>query len=168
MELIVNVTENWGIGLRDRLLVSISADLKRFRALTTGKTVILGRRTLATFPGGKPLKNRENIVLTHDVNFAAEGALVAHDLPELFALLRGKNTDDVCVIGGASVYEQLLPYCARARVTKTLLTPEADRFFPDLDALENWQIEQESSPQEENGVRFLYVDYGNLSPRPLA
>ena len=168
MELIVNVTENWGIGLRDQLLVAISADLKRFRALTTGKTVILGRRTLATFPGGRPLKNRENIVLTHDVNFAAEGALVAHDLPELFALLRGKNTDDVCVIGGASVYEQLLPYCARARVTKTLLTPEADRFFPNLDALENWQIEQESSPQEENGVRFLYVDYGNLSPRPLA
>ena len=168
MELIVNVTENWGIGLRDQLLVSISADLKRFRALTTGKTVILGRRTLATFPGGKPLKNRENIVLTHDAAFAAEGALVAHDLPELFALLRGKNSDDVCVIGGASVYEQLLPYCARARVTKTQLTPEADRFFPNLDELENWQIEHETSPQEENGVRFFYIDYGNLSPRPLA
>ena len=157
MELIVNVTENWGIGLRDRLLVSISADLKRFRALTMGKTVILGRRTLATFPGGKPLKNRENIVLTHDAGFAAEGALVAHDLAE-----------DVCVIGGASVYEQLLPYCARARVTKTQLTPEADRFFPNLDKLENWQIEHETSPQEENGVRFSYIDYVNLSPRPLA
>lgn len=168
MELIVNVTENWGIGLRDRLLVSISADLKRFRALTMGKTVILGRRTLATFPGGRPLKNRENIVLTHDEHFAAEGALVAHDLPELFALLHGKNTDDVCVIGGASVYEQLLPYCARARVTKTQLTPEADRFFPNLDALENWQIEHETSPQEENGVCFSYIDYVNLSPRPLA
>lgn len=168
MELIVNVTENWGIGLRDQLLVAISADLKRFRALTTGKTVILGRRTLATFPGGKPLKNRENIVLTHDEHFAAEGALVAHDLPELFALLRGKNLDDVCVIGGASVYEQLLPYCARARVTKTQLTPEADRFFPNLDELENWQIEHETSPQEENGVRFFYIDYVNLSPRPLA
>ena len=158
MELIVNVTENWGIGLHDQLLVSISADLKRFRALTTGKTVILGRRTLATFPGGRPLKNRENIVLTHDEHFAAEGALAAHDLPELFALLRGKNPDDVCVIGGASVYEQLLPYCARARVTKTLLTPEADRFFPNLDELENWQIEHETSPQEENGVRFSYID----------
>ena len=168
MELIVNVTENWGIGLHDQLLVSISADLKRFRALTTGKTVILGRRTLATFPGGRPLKNRENIVLTHDKTFAAEGALAAHDLPELFALLRGKNPDDVCVIGGASVYEQLLPYCARARVTKTLLTPEADRFFPNLDELENWQIEHETSPQEENGVRFSYIDYVNLSPRPLA
>ena len=117
MELIVNVTENWGIGCKDRLLVAISADLKRFRALTTGKTVILGRRTLATFPGGRPLKNRENIVLTRDPAFSAEGALAAHDLAELFALLRGKNTDDVCVIGGASVYEQLLPYCARARVT---------------------------------------------------
>ena len=101
MELIVNVTENWGIGLRDRLLVSISADLKRFRALTMGKTVILGRRTLATFPGGKPLKNRENIVLTHDAGFAAEGALVAHDLAELFALLHGKNTDDVSSAGRA-------------------------------------------------------------------
>ena len=168
MELIVNVTENWGIGCKDRLLVAISADLKRFRVLTTGKTVILGRRTLATFPGGRPLKNRENIVLTRDPAFSAEGALAAHDLAELFALLRGKNTDDVCVIGGASVYEQLLPYCARARVTKTQLTPEADRFFPNLDALENWQIEHETSPQEENGVRFSYIDYGNLSPRPLA
>ena len=167
MELIVNVTENWGIGLRDQLLVSISADLKRFRALTMGKTVILGRRTLATFPGGKPLKNRENIVLTHDKNFAAEGALVAHDLPELFALLRGKNSDDVCVIGGASVYRLLLPYCARARVTKTAAMPAADAFFPDLDALENWRIADASEPMEENGLRFQYVDYVNSSPLAL-
>ncbi len=168
MELIVNVTENWGIGCKDRLLVAISADLKRFRALTTGKTVILGRRTLATFPGGRPLKNRENIVLTRDPAFSAEGALAAHDLAELFALLRGKNTDDVCVIGGASVYEQLLPYCARARVTKTYITADADRFFPDLDVLPDWQVEQTSDVQEENGVRFAYMDYVNLHPAPMA
>lgn len=167
MEVIVNVTQDWGIGCNDQLLVSISADLKRFCALTTGKTVILGRRTLATFPGGHPLKNRENIVLTHDAAFSAEGALVAHDLPELFALLRGKDLDAVCVIGGASVYEQLLPYCTRARVTRTLCTLPADRFFPDLDACAAWQIEQESPVQEENGLQFQYIDYRNLAPRPL-
>ena len=167
MEVIVNVTRDWGIGLEDQLLVSISADLKRFRALTTGKTVILGRRTLATFPGGRPLKNRENIVLTHDAAFAAEGALVAHGLPELFGLLRGKNLDDVCVIGGASVYTQLLAYCARARVTKTDVQVRADRFFPNLDALENWRVERVYDAEEENGVRYQYVDYVNAAPKPM-
>ncbi len=167
MEVIVNVTHDWGIGFEDQLLVSISADLRRFRALTTGKTVILGRRTLATFPGGRPLKNRENIVLTHNAAFAAEGALVAHGLPELFGLLRGKDLDDVCVIGGASVYAQLLAYCTRARVTKTDVQVRADRFFPNLDALENWRVERVYDAEEENGVRYQYVDYVNAAPKPI-
>ena len=183
MELIVNVTENWGIGLENRLLVSISADLRRFRQLTEGKTVILGRRTLETFPGGRPLKNRRNILLTANPDFRAEGAEIVHSEQEanpdfraegaeivhseqeLFAVLRTLPREELCVIGGASVYRLLLDYCDAARVTKTGLVCKADAFFPDLDAAENWRIAAQSELQEENGLRFRYVDYVNLTPK---
>lgn len=164
MELIVNVTENWGIGFENRLLVSISADLRRFRALTEGKTVILGRKTLATFPGGRPLKNRANLVLTTDPAFSAGDAVIVHSERELFARLRALPSQDICVIGGASVYRLLLPYCGAARVTKTYLAPTADAFFPALDELENWRVETASELLEENGLRFQYIDYVNLTP----
>ena len=167
MELIVNVTENWGIGFENRLLVSISADLRRFRQLTEGKTVILGRRTLETFPGGRPLKNRTNIVLTTDRAFQADGAVIVHSAQELFSALRGYPQDALCVIGGASVYRLLLPYCALARVTRTAAKPAADAFFPDLDALESWRIAAASEVMEENGLQFQYVDYVNSSPLAL-
>lgn len=165
MELIVNVTENWGIGLENRLLVSISADLRRFRQLTEGKTVILGRRTLETFPGGRPLKNRRNILLTANPDFRAEGAEIVHSEQELFAVLRTLPREELCVIGGASVYRLLLDYCDAARVTKTGLVCKADAFFPDLDAAENWRIAAQSEMQEENGLRFRYIDYVNLTPK---
>lgn len=165
MELIVNVTENWGIGLENRLLVSISADLRRFRQLTEGKTVILGRRTLETFPGGRPLKNRRNILLTANPDFRAAGAEIVHSEQELFAVLRTLPREELCVIGGASVYRLLLDYCDAARVTKTGLVCKADAFFPDLDAAENWRIAAQSEMQEENGLRFRYIDYVNLTPK---
>lgn len=165
MELIVNVTENWGIGLENRLLVSISADLRRFRQLTEGKTVILGRRTLETFPGGRPLKNRRNILLTANPDFRAEGAEIVHSEQELFAVLRTLPREELCVIGGASVYRLLLDYCDAARVTKTGLVCKADAFFPNLDAAENWRIAAQSEMQEENGLRFRYIDYVNLTPK---
>ena len=106
MDLIVNVCENWGIGRDGKLLVSISADLKRFRQLTTGKTVILGRKTLSTFPGGRPLKNRTNLILSRSTA-AVEGAEVLPDLPALFARLRDCDLARVSVIGGASVYRRI-------------------------------------------------------------
>ena len=167
MELIVNVTPDWGIGFENRLLVSISADLRRFRELTTGKTVVLGRKTLATFPGGKPLKNRTNIILTRDPAFCAEPAVVVHDEAALFAALRSYPRGNIAVIGGASVYALLLDYCDSARVTKTYVDAPADRFFPNLDARENWQIRRVSELQEENGLQFQFIDYVNLSPKPL-
>lgn len=166
MDLVVNVCENWGIGKNGALLVSISADLKRFRLLTTGKTVILGRKTLATFPGGRPLKNRTNLILSAS-GFQTEGAETFSDLPALLSHLKTLDAEQISVIGGASVYEALLPYCARAYVTKTHLTPEADTFFPDLDALPNWTIVEISPVQEENGIQFQYIDYINQSPLPL-
>ncbi|MDD3165747.1 MAG: dihydrofolate reductase [Oscillospiraceae bacterium] len=167
MNCIVNVTEDWGIGCEGKLLVSVSADLKRFRQLTTGKTVILGRKTLATFPGGRPLKNRTNLVLTHDPDFAAEGAVAAHNLQELLTIASQQPAQSVCVIGGESVYRALLPYCRTAQVTKTLGRYPADAFFPNLDALANWHVTAQSETMEENGVRFCYVDYENDAPQPF-
>lgn len=167
MQLVVNVTENWGIGMENQLLVTISADLKRFRQLTTGKTVILGRSTLATFPGGRPLKNRRNLVLSRNPNLIIEGAEVYPDIPSLLAAIKDLDQDSVSVIGGASVYEALLEYCDTAFVTKTLLTPPADRFFPNLDELSNWKIVSRSEVCEENGISYQYVDYINTAPRAL-
>lgn len=154
MTAIVCVSRNWGIGKDGALLFHISDDLKRFRALTTGKTVVLGRKTLATFPGGKPLKNRRNIVLSRSCA-AIEGAEVARSVEEAAALAG----EEAVVIGGASVYEALLARCERVCVTKVEETREADSFFPDLDASDAWRIAWESEEQEENGLRFRYVDY---------
>lgn len=165
MELIVNVTEDWGIGFGDRLLVRISADLRRFRALTEGKTVILGRKTLETFPGGRPLKNRRNLIFSANPAFRAEGAEVVRSLDELRTAL--KPGEHAAVIGGASVYALLLPYCETAHVTRTLTTLPADRFFPNLDEDENWEKLSESEIFEENGIRFRYVTYRSRSPRKL-
>ncbi len=161
----MNVSADWGIGRENQLLVSLHADLKRFREITSGHTVILGRKTLQTFPGGRPLKNRRNIILSTSEAYQVPGAEVAHSLQELFALL---SPDAACyVIGGASVYRLLLPYCTRARVTKSYVHFDADRFFPNLDADPGWQIEAASELLEENQVAFQYIDYVNLSPLPI-
>ena len=163
MELVVNVSENWGIGYQGNLLVSISADLKRFLQLTTGKTVILGRKTLSTFPGGRPLKNRRNLILSSSMK-AVEGAEVYPDLPALLEAIRGLDPETISVIGGASVYEALLPYCHKAYITKTYGTYPTDTFFPNLDEMENWVVENTQEVLEENGVKFQYIDYVNQNP----
>lgn len=163
MKAIVNVTENWGIGSENRLLVSISADLRRFRALTEGKTVVYGRKTLETFPGGKPLKNRRNIIMSTNRAFAVEGAEVVHDLWELFDTLRGVPTDEVFVIGGASVYSLLLPYCSEVLLTRTDVELPADRFFPNLDCMPSWKKANVSETFREGEIEFRYEDYVNLS-----
>lgn len=167
MQLVVNVTQNWGIGMQNQLLVTISADLKRFRQLTTGKTVILGHSTLATFPGGKPLKNRRNLVLSRNPDLVIEGAEVYPDIPSLLTAVKALDKDSVSVIGGASVYEALLEYCDTAFVTKTYVELAADRFFPNLDQLPNWQIAEQSEIFEENGVTYQYIDYINTAPKAL-
>lgn len=162
MELIVNVSANWGIGMGDRLLVAIRADLRRFRELTLGKTVILGRKTLQTFPGGRPLKGRHNLILSANPDLHVPGAEVVHSIGELSAALSPE--EEAVVIGGESVYRRLLPYCGRARVTKSYVNFPADRFFPNLDLLPNWQVEAEGALLDEDGVQFQYIDYVNLSP----
>lgn len=154
MQAIVCISENWGIGLDNQLLFHLTADLKRFKALTVGKTVILGSRTLQTFPGGKPLAGRRNIVMTRSET-PIEGAELAHSTQEALDL----GDEDAVVIGGASVYTLLLPYCDLVRVTKVFASPIADSYFPNLDSHPDWRVERESELMEEDGLTFQYIDY---------
>lgn len=163
MNLIVAVDQNWAIGRDGDQLIYISEDLKHFKALTTGHPVILGRKTLATFPGGRPLKGRRNLILSRDPDFAPEGAEVFPDLPALLAAA----PEDAFVIGGASVYEALLDRCGTAYVTKIGRTfPGADCWFPKLDGRPEWRVAEEGPVLEEKGVKFRYVTY-RREPLPL-
>ena len=155
MNLIVAVDQNWAIGKDGDQLVYLKEDLKRFRTLTSGHTVILGRKTLATFPGGRPLKNRHNLILSRNPQFQAEGAEVFASVEELVQQADG----DAFVIGGASVYEQLLPYCDTAYITKIHAGFPADTYFPDLDKSEDWEIVEESESLEQDGIAYHYVTY---------
>ena len=155
MNLIVAVDENWAIGKGGDQLVYIHADLKRFKALTTDHPVILGRKTLATFPGGRPLKNRRNLILSATPGYTMEGAEVFPDVQSLLA----NAPEDAFVIGGESVYRTLLDNCDTAYVTKILASFPADRWFPDLDAHPDWSVAEESEILEEDGIRFQYVTY---------
>ena len=155
MNLIVAADRRWAIGRGGDQLVYLSADLKRFKALTTGHAVILGRKTLSTFPGGRPLKGRRNLILSRNPGFACEGAEVFSD-PEA---LRAAAPEDAFVIGGGSVYAALLPWCGAAHVTKIDAEFQADTWFPDLDADPAWEIAGEEPPLEQDGLRFRYVTY---------
>lgn len=167
MQAIVNVNPRWGIGNENRLLVHIRADMRRFRALTTGNTIVIGRKTLLTFPDGKPLKDRENIILTRDPSFTVDGARVCHDLAQLQALLKDRDPDAVFVCGGEQVYRLLLPYCSTALVTMTETDAPADRFFPNLHLLPNWILTDAGEKQTENGVDFRFLTYKNTDCQSL-
>ena len=157
---VVAVDKNWGIGNDGNLLFHISEDLKNFRSLTTGKTVILGRKTLATFPNGAPLKNRRNVILSRDESYSVEGAEVARSVEEAVELLKDEVTDNICVIGGESIYRQMLSYCDTAIVTKIDAEAEkSDKFFPNLDEDEEWYLAEESEVKEENGIKFKFCTY---------
>ena len=154
MDLIVAVDQNWAIGKDGEQLLYLSQDLKRFKALTLGHAVILGRRTLSTFPGGRPLKGRRNLILSTTPGFAPEGGEV---YPSLDALLAAAPAD-AFVIGGAQVYRLLLPACRRLYVTQIDADGGADVFFPEP-APELWRITEQSPWQEEQGLRYRYLTY---------
>ena len=155
MNLIAAVDQNWAIGKNGDQLCYIPADLKRFQALTTGHAVILGRKTLATFPGGRPLKHRRNRVLSRNPDSAPEAAEVFRDLDSLLAAAPA----DAFVIGGESVYRALLAHCDRAYITKIHRAWPADAYFPDLDADPAWAVTQEGEALEQDGLTFRYVTY---------
>ena len=159
MNLIVAVDSNWAIGNKNQLLVRIPADHKYFREITTGKVVVLGRKTLETFPQGMPLKNRTNIILSTNPDYHVKDAIVVHSLEELFEELKQYDTKDVYIIGGSSVYRELLPYCDVAHVTKIDRAYEADSYFPNLDQMEEWQITADSEEQTYFDLEFRFLKY---------
>ena len=166
MKLVVAVDKEWGIGFKGDLLARVRADLMNFRDLTSGKIVILGSNTLATFPGGKALKNRTNIVLHPSEEYHPEDTTVVHSIEHLLEEIKKYNTDDVFVIGGASVYKQMLPYCNTAYVTKFDKSFEKDVYFPNLDEDENWEMvskgeTQISDPEKdtEPDLKFYFTEY---------
>lgn len=151
MEAIVAVYDDWGIGCCGTQPVAISADRKFFRETTKGAMVIVGRKTLADFPGGKPLPNRVNVVLSSGTP-NTEGIVVCHSVEQV--LETAKNAEKVMVIGGGSVYKLLLPYCDRVYVTKVHACPTSDTYFPNLDEDKNWAITQVLQQGEENGIAY--------------
>ena len=155
MNVIAVVDADWGIGKDGDQLIYIPGDLKRFRDLTLGHPVILGRKTLATFPGGRPLKGRRNLILSRNPAFSPEGAEVYSDLEHLLA----KAPEDAFVIGGASVYQALLERCDTAYITKIDHTFPADCWFPNLDADPSWKAEEPSEPMEHEGMLYRYITY---------
>ena len=163
MTLIANADQNWGIGYKDKLLVSIPEDMKHFRNETMGHTVVCGRKTLAGFPGGLPLKGRRNIVLSTKEDFTARDAIIAHSTQELFNILKGIDSDDIYIIGGGSVYNMMEPYCDEAIITRLDYCYQADAFFPDLDKKENWKIVDVSEEQTCFSIEYHFVRYKNES-----
>ena len=159
MNLIVAVDENWAIGKDNKLLVSIPSDMKFFRETTTGKVVVMGRKTLESFPNGLPLKNRTNIVLTRNRDYQVKDAIVVHSVPELLVKLDKYSSEDVYVIGGGSVYPELLPYCDVAHVTKINHVYAADSWFPNLDETGEWEITGESEEQTYFDLEYTFVRY---------
>ncbi len=163
MRAIFHADRKWGIGRGNDLMFSLPKDMKFFRETTKGKVVVMGYNTLRSFPGGKPLKNRTNIVLCpEDVD---EDVITVHNLGELFAAAEKYPADDVFVIGGASVYRALLPYCTEALVTKVDADGGADVFVPDLDADPAFRLKEESEPVEDNGFLLRFCTYENTCVR---
>lgn len=159
MNLIVAVDKNWAIGCGNRLLVSIPADMKFFRETTMGKVVVMGRKTLESFPGGQPLKNRTNIVITRDRNYKVKDAVVVTSVEEALKELKKYEEEEIYVIGGESIYRQLLPYCKTAYVTKIDHAYEADTYFPNLDEMEEWRMTGITEEQTYFDLEYVFTRY---------
>lgn len=163
MKLIAAVDKNWAIGKDNKLLVSIPADMKFFRETTTGKVVVMGRKTLESFPNGLPLKNRTNIVLTSNPSYQVNGAVIVHSQEELEEELKKYNSDDIYVIGGESIYRMLADQCDTAHITKIDYAYEADAYFPNLDENPNWKIVADSDEQTYFNLEYYFLQYQNSS-----
>lgn len=162
---IVNADAKWGIGKNNSLLFHLPADMKFFRETTSGKTVVMGGNTLRSFPGGKPLKNRVNIVLSRSQ--VRDDCIVVRTLDGLFAELKKRPDEEIYVIGGGEIYRALLPFCVEVLVTKVEADGGADTFFPDLDKDPAFALKKEGERVEDNGYFIRFVTYENLAVRPL-
>ena len=159
MKAILSADRNWGIGNGNKLLVSIPSDMKFFRQTTTGKVIVMGRKTLESFPNGQPLKNRTNIVLTENPDYRVKDAVIVHSKEELLKTLEQYDTEDIYIIGGESIYRMMLPYCDTVLVTKIDRAFQADTFFPDLDKMEEWEMTEEGEEQTCFDLEFRFTKY---------
>ncbi len=163
MNIIAAVDQNWAIGKNNALLVSIPADLKFFREMTTGKVVVMGRKTLESFPGGLPLKNRTNIVLTKNHGYRVKGAVCVHSQAELDQLLEQYDKEEIYVIGGERMYRMLLDKCDTAYITKIHFSYDADAYFPNLDEHPDWEMAEESDEQTYFDLEYYFLKYRKKS-----
>jgi dihydrofolate reductase len=167
MNLIASADIEWGIGFQGDLLYHVSEDMVWFKKQTINKVVIMGRETYASLPGNKPLVDRVNIILSSKKDFVALGCIVCTNMLDLFAKIAKYDPDDLFVIGGASIYEQFLPYCHKAYITKFHKKSPADRYLPNIDQLDNWQLLDISKDFRHNDLRYNFCIYQNNSPKPL-
>ena len=163
MNLIVAVDKNWAIGAGNKLLVSIPQDMKFFRETTKGKVVAMGRKTLESFPGGQPLKNRVNIVMTTDKAYSTNGIVLVHSLEEMLCELKKYPSEDIYVIGGETIYRQLLPHCDRAYITRIDHAYDADTYFPNLDEDPQWKMTKTSEEQTYFDLEYAFTEYERVS-----
>lgn len=159
ISLIVAVDKNWGIGHRGNLLLSIPADMKFFKETTTGNVVVMGRKTLESFPGGRPLTDRINIVITKKKDYKVNGAIIVHSVEEALEEAKKYTDLDTYVIGGGLIYNQMLKYCDEAHVTYIDYSYEADTYFPNLDTMPDWVIEGESEEQTHFNLVYYFRKY---------
>ncbi len=159
MKAIAAVDENWGIGLKGKLLVSIPADSRNFREMTQGAIVVMGRKTLQSLPKGTPLEGRENLVLTTNPNFEKKNVLAVHSLKEALEKLEETSGKEIYVTGGESIFRQFLPYCDTAYITKIQKKFEADTFFPNLDEDKDWNLSEESEEQTYFDLEYYFLKY---------
>lgn len=161
MKAIVAVDKNWGIGKNNDLLFSIPEDMKFFRSTTLNKVVVMGGNTLRSFPNGNPLKNRVNIVLSTKIQ--RDDCTVVRSYEELFEEIKKYPSDEVFVIGGASVYREMLPFMDEVLVTKVEADGNAEMFFENLDKLDNFKVVFEDEEMESNGYKFRFTTYKNTA-----
>ena len=159
MKCIVAVDSNWAIGYKNNLLVSIPADMRFFKNETIGKIVVMGKNTLESFPGGKPLANRTNIVVALEKDYKVPGATVVNSIEEALEEVKKYDTNDVYIIGGASIYKQFLQYCDIAHVTKIDYAYQADTYFPNLDENDEWELVGDSEEQTYYDLEYRFLKY---------
>ncbi len=163
MKLIAAADAKWGIGLKNELLVRIPQDQQYFRQETTGRVVVMGRKTLESFPNQKPLPNRVNIVMTRQEDYAPEGVTVVHDIDELKKVLKQYDPEDLYCIGGEQIYKLLLPLCDTALITRIDHVYEADAYLPDLDHDPEWKLTMRSEEQTYFSLIYYFLTYERIS-----
>ena len=165
---ILNCDKHYGIGKKNGLLFSLPMDMKFFRETTSGHPVAMGENTLLSFPGGKPLKNRINIVLSQDESHNYDGVINVHDFPSFLRIIKEKSLeDDVYIIGGASIYRQTLPYVDKVYLTKVNEDGGAEVFFPNLDEDPSFRLVKASEPCLDNGHEIVFTVYENLAKKEI-